>query len=118
MPETDGHGVVSEGHGGGQPSEVIDVAALIAAYRDDGLTLRQCAVRFGISTARVSRILRRNEVITRGNRSSPAVEKLVIDTYRDPERLTLQQCAATAGVSTTTVTAILRRNGIAARDYP
>jgi transposase len=108
---------LADGDPGRQPL-AFSTAALIAAYRDQGLTMRQCADRFGISSATVSRILGRNEVAARGNRCSPAVEKLVIAAYRDGRRLTLQQCAAAAGVSTTTVTAILRRNGIAPRDYP
>jgi hypothetical protein len=45
-----------------RPGDDVDDQAVVTAYRDEGLSLHDCAVRFGISQRRVAAVLERHGV--------------------------------------------------------
>jgi transcriptional regulator of acetoin/glycerol metabolism len=95
----------------------LDEEKVIAAYQG-GLTMQQCAGKFGTSPPKVLSILRRHQVPSR-TRGKPkdlgaVAEQALVAAYRDKE-LTIQQCADWFGISPDTVTQILRRHQVPAR---
>jgi len=46
----------------GRPGAGVEDQAVVAAYRDEGLSLHGCAARFGISQRRVAAVLDRQGV--------------------------------------------------------
>jgi hypothetical protein len=88
-------------------------AAVAAAYRDRQLTVKQCAVMFGVSRTTITKFLAAEGVALR--RPGPDLDaRAVAAAYRD-ERLSLHECAARFGISERRVVTVLDRQGVPRR---
>ena len=87
--------------------------AVVAAYRDQLMTVRQCAQTFGVSRTTVVKFLSSQGVALR--RPGDGVDdEAVVTAYRD-QRLSLHECAARFGISQRRVTVVLAKHGVARR---
>ena len=91
----------------------LRAAAVAAAYRDRHLTLKQCAVMFGVSRTTIMKFLAAEGVAVR-RPGRDLDERAVAAAYRD-ERLSLHECAVRFGISERRVAAILDRQGVPRR---
>jgi hypothetical protein len=87
--------------------------AVATAYRDQMMTVQQCARLFGVSRTTIAKFLAAQGVALR--RPGDGVEdQAVVTAYRD-QGLSLHDCAARFGISQRRVTAVLDRHGVARR---
>ena len=91
----------------------LRASAVAAAYRDRQLTLKQCAVMFGVSRTTIMKFLASEGVAVR-RPGRDLDERAVAAAYRD-ERLSLHECAVRFGISERRVAAILDRQGVPRR---
>lgn len=94
-----------------KPRIRIDEHGLITAYRDDGLSLRECAQKFSISTGTAARVLARHRIPQRPRPRSADHDEAIISACRD-EDLSLKECARKLGIDYETARRALRRHGI------
>ena len=88
----------------------LRTAAVVAAYRDRGMTVQQCAALFGVSRTTIMKALTAQHVPLR--RPGEGVDDQdVVTAYRDC-RLSLYDTAARFGISQRRVAAILDRNAV------
>ena len=88
-------------------------AAVAAAYRDQLLTVKQCAATFGVSRTTIMKFLGAEGVALR--RPGDGVDdQAVVTAYRD-EGLSLHDCAVRFGISQRRVAAVLERHGVSRR---
>ena len=87
-------------------------AAVAAAYRDQQMTMQQCAVLFGVSRTTIMKFLAAAEVTPR-RPGRDLDEPAVAAAYRDG--LSLRECAARFGVSERRVAAVLEHQGVPRR---
>jgi hypothetical protein len=91
----------------------LRAGAVAAAYRDQGMTVKQCAELFGVSRTTIVKFLTARGVALR--RPGAGVDdQAVVTAYRDGG-LSLHECAARFGISQRRVTAVLDRHGVARR---
>jgi helix-turn-helix, Psq domain len=87
--------------------------AVAAAYRDQLMTVRQCARMFGVSRTTIVKFLSSQGVALR--RPGDGVDdEAVVTAYRD-QRLSLHECAARFGISQRRVTVVLDKHGVPRR---
>jgi hypothetical protein len=87
--------------------------AVAAAYRDQLMTIRQCAEMFGVSRTTIVKFLVDQGIALR--RPGDGVDAdAVVTAYRD-RRLSLQECAARFGISPRRVTTLLDQHGVPRR---
>jgi hypothetical protein len=91
----------------------LRAAAVVAAYRDQGMTLKQCAKLFGVSRTTISNILAAQQIPPR-KPGDGIDDRAVITAYRD-RRLSLHATAAQFNISPRRVTTILTRHNIPRR---
>jgi hypothetical protein len=91
----------------------LRAAAVAAAYRDRGMTVKECAALFGVSRTTIMKILTAQQVPLR--RPGQGVDdRAVVAAYRD-HRLSLHDTGARFGISQRRVAAILDRHGVRRR---
>ena len=88
-------------------------AAVVAAYRDRQLTVKQCTAMFGVSRTTIMKFLAAEGVAVR-RPGRDLDERAVAAAYRD-ERLSLHECAVRFGISERHVATILDRQGVPRR---
>jgi predicted DNA-binding protein (UPF0251 family) len=87
--------------------------AVAAAYRDQLMTVRQCAQMFGVSRTTIVKFLSSQGVALR--RPGDGVDdEAVVTAYRD-QRLSLHECAARFGISQRRVAVVLDQHGVPRR---
>ena len=87
-------------------------AAVAAAYRDQRLTMQQCAAMFGVSRTTVMKFLAAEGVAPR-RPGRDLDEPAVAAAYRDG--LSLRECAARFGISERRIAVTLERQGVPRR---
>jgi DNA-directed RNA polymerase specialized sigma24 family protein len=88
-------------------------AAVAAAYRDQLMTVKQCAAMFGVSRTTIMKFLAAEGVGLR-RPGGDVDDQAVVTAYRD-EGLSLQDCARRFGISQRRVAATLERHGVPRR---
>jgi DNA-directed RNA polymerase specialized sigma24 family protein len=88
-------------------------AAVAAAYRDQLMTMKQCAAMFGVSRTTIMKFLAAEGVGLR-RPGGDVDDQAVVTAYRD-EGLSLQDCARRFGISQRRVAATLERHGVPRR---
>jgi len=88
-------------------------AAVAAAYRDQLMTVKQCAAMFGVSRTTIMKFLAAEGVGLR-RPGGDVDDQAVVTAYRD-EGLSLQDCARRFGISQRRVAATLERRGVPRR---
>jgi Uncharacterised protein family (UPF0175) len=91
----------------------LRASAVVAAYRDRQLTLKQCAAMFGVSRTTIMKFLAAEGVAVR-RPGRDLDERAVAVAYQD-ERLSLRECAVRFGISERRVAAVLDRQGVPRR---
>jgi hypothetical protein len=87
--------------------------AVAAAYRDQLMTVRQCAQMFGVSRTTIVKFLSSQGVALR--RPGDGVDdEAVVTAYRD-QRLSLHECAIRFGISQRRVAVVLAKHGVPRR---
>ena len=95
-----------------RPADTPENRAVAAAYRDQKLTMQQCATLFGVSRTTVMKFLAAEGVAPhRAGRDLD--EPAVAAAYRNG--LSLRECAARFGVSERRITTVLQRQGVPRR---
>jgi excisionase family DNA binding protein len=91
----------------------LRAAAVAAAYRDRGMTVKECAALFGVSRTTITKILAAEHIPLR--RPGEGVDdRAVVTAYRD-RRMSLHDTASRFGISQRRVTAILDQHGVRRR---
>ena len=88
-------------------------AAVAAAYRDQLMTVQQCAAMFGVSRTTIMKFLAAEGVALR-RPGNDVDDQAVVTAYRD-ERLSLHDCAERFGISQRRVAVVLDRHGVPRR---
>ena len=88
-------------------------AAVAAAYRDQLITVQQCATMFGVSRTTIMKFLAAEGVALR-RPGDDVDDQAVVTAYRD-EGLSLYDCAERFGISQRRVAAVLDRHGVPRR---
>jgi predicted DNA-binding protein (UPF0251 family) len=91
----------------------LRAAAVAAAYRDQSMTVKQCAAMFGVSRTTIMKFLAAAGVSLR-RPGDDVDDRAVVTAYRD-EGLSLNDCAARFGISQRRVAATLERHGVPRR---
>jgi len=84
-----------------------------AAYRDQSMTVKQCAAMFGVSRTTIMKFLAAEGVALR-RPAGEVDDQAVVTAYRD-EGLSLHDCAERFGISQRRVAAALDRQGVPRR---
>jgi lambda repressor-like predicted transcriptional regulator len=87
--------------------------AVAAAYRDQRMTVAQCAAMFGVSRTTIAKALAAEQIPLR--RPGDGVDdQAVVTAYRD-RGMSLHDCALEFGISQRRVAAVLDRHGVRRR---
>lgn len=98
------------------PSKRPSPAELAQAYTQEGLSLRKCAARFGISPVTAAQMLRDAGETIRPPGAAPAqVDRAALARAYRQEGWSLSQCGVTFGISATTAARIIRDAGVTVR---
>jgi transposase-like protein len=109
----DGYGIARD-PGRRKPRINIDEGSLVAAYRDEGLTVEACARKFGISAKAADRVLDRHRVARRPPPELTVSGEAVVSAYRDAGK-SVQACARKFGINPSAVLRILDRHKVPRR---
>jgi transposase-like protein len=99
-----------------KPRIDIDEESLVAAYRDQGLTIAACARKFGISQRSAVRVLDRHRVPRRPPADLTVSAEAVARAYQDMGK-PVQACAEEFGIPPSAVERILDRHGVPRRSH-
>jgi transposase-like protein len=97
-----------------KPRINIDEGSLVAAYREEGLTVEACARKFGISAKAADRVLDRHRVPRRPPPELTVSAEAVVSAYLDAGK-SVQACAREFRISPSAVLRILDRHQVPRR---